>query len=131
MARTTSANVESIIEVDASISLLPFISVANELVTEMCLDSGYSDERLELIERWLAAHFYCTRDPRPTRQQAGPVAENLQSIVDLGLNNSHYGQAAMVFDTAGNLKRLNKGKKAASVTWLGNEDDRGDVDPDA
>src|SRR5512145_1460222 len=127
MARTTSVNVASIIEVDVSIDLAPFISVANELVTEKCVASGYTDERLELIERWLAAHFYCTRDPRPTREQAGPVSQSLQSVVDLGLNNSHYGQTAMLLDSAGNLRNLNKGQKTASVTWLGNEDDRGDV----
>lgn len=132
MARTTSASVQGIIEVDAAIDLNPFILVANELVTEVCSDAGYSDERLELIERWLAAHFYCTRDPRASREQAGPVAQSLQSVIDLGLNNSHYGQTALLLDTAGGLAALNKtsqkGKRTASVTWMGDEDDRGDVE---
>lgn len=132
MARTTSSNVEGIIEVDVTISLDPFILVANELVTEVCSDAGYTEERLELIERWLAAHFYCTRDPRASREQAGPVAQSLQSVIDLGLNNSHYGQTALLLDTAGGLAALNKaaqkGKLTASVTWLGNEDHRGDVE---
>lgn len=119
--RTTESNVAAIIEVDVTISLVPFMTVANALVTELCLDSGYDDERLELIERWLAAHFYTNRDPRPVSEAAGPVSTTYQSAVALNLNTSHYGQTAMLLDTAGSLKTLNnsKGKKTVGVHWLG------------
>jgi len=119
--RTTSGAVEGIIEVDVTISLEPFMLVANELVTEVCSDAGYSDERLELIERWLAAHFYTNRDPRPVNERAGPVSVTYQSAVALNLNTSHYGQTAMMLDTAGGLAALSKQKpkRIASVTWLG------------
>lgn len=127
MARTTAIQVGSIIEVDASIDLTPFISLANELVTERCADAGYSDDRLELIERWLSAHFYTNRDPRATQEKAGPVQETFQSKVDLGLFTSHYGQTAMMLDTAGGLAALNeeivnpRRARAIGVTWLGTD----------
>lgn len=108
MARTTSGAVEGIIEVDSSISLTPFIESANALVTEVCVPLEYDDIRLELIERWLAAHFYAIRDPRTTSEKAGPVSANYQSKVDLGFNVTHYGQMAMRLDTLGGLAALQK-----------------------
>jgi len=126
MARTTSEAVADIIEVDVTINLDPFISVANELVTEICSDAGYSAERLELIERWLSAHFYTNRDPRAEQERAGPVSAKYQSKVDLNLSTSHYGQTAMMLDTAGGLAALSNSKgtrRTASVVWLGTEEE--------
>jgi hypothetical protein len=126
MARTTAAEIKLIIDVDdANIpDLTPFITVANELVTELCVDSGYTATRLNLIETWLAAHFYAIRDPRTTSEKAGSVSANYQSKVDLNLSLTHYGQQAMLLDTDGNLAALNAsvvngGKRTVGVTWLG------------
>jgi hypothetical protein len=121
--RTTPELVAGIIEVDSSIPLAPFISVASSLVTEFCSDKGYDDERLELIERWLSAHFYTNRDPRTTRAEAGSVSESYQSKVDLYLATSHYGQTAMMLDTSGSLLGLSKGVKrqVVGVSWVGTE----------
>ena len=128
MARTTSALVEGIIEVDASISLTPFIAVANALVTQCCtdLDADYADSTLVLIETWLAAHCYTIRDMRAERERAGTVEEKFQSKVDLGFDSSHYGQMAMRLDNQGGLAALNekikKGQAAAiTFTYLGTE----------
>lgn len=122
MARTTSVEVAKIIELDAAIDLAPFITVANELVTELCVDSGYSATRLTLIETWLAAHFYCIRDPRVTSESAG-VSASYEGTVGLHLDLSRYGQQVMLLDTAGSLAALNKksqtGRRTISVTWLG------------
>jgi len=119
--RTTSVLVGGIIEVDPSIDLTPFITIANALVTEVCDDSSYTEERLELIERWLAAHFYTNRDPRSVSERAGSVAVTYQSAVTFNLATSHYGQTAMLLDTSGGLALLNKAsaKRTVSVTWLG------------
>jgi hypothetical protein len=132
--RTNATNVKGIIEVDATIikvdsDLDPFIEVANELVTEQCTGTNgpataYTATRLELIERWLAAHFYTNRDPRPTNEKAGPVGAAYQSRVDLGFDTSHYGQHAMRLDTNGGLAALNQsvkkgGKQTVGFTWLG------------
>jgi hypothetical protein len=131
--RTTSAAVAGIIEVDSTISLTPFIEIANELVTECCDGAGYTDARLELIERWLAAHFYSVRDQRASSETAGRVSESKQTKVDLGFNVTVHGQQALRLDTAGGLAALDKrtlaGRKASvGVTWLGTDyDDEDEV----
>jgi hypothetical protein len=127
--RTTYAEVAKIIEVDTTITtdLVPFIEAANALVTEVCTDSGYTTERLELIERWLSAHFYAIRDPRPETEKAGSVSVKYQSKVELGFDVTHYGQMAMRLATAGELAALNNqakngGKQTVGVSWLGESD---------
>ena len=133
MARTTDADVGEVVEVDATISLTPFITIANELVTELCADSGYTDTRLALIETWLAAHFYLIRDQAVAQEQAGPVQIQYQFKIGLMLAQTKQGQTAMMLDTAGNLaamsKRMEQGE-AASVqfTWMGTDYDTEDED---
>ncbi|MBU0846544.1 hypothetical protein KKH23_05090 [Patescibacteria group bacterium] len=135
--RTTKDNIEGIIELDPEIvpddaAMLPYITVANELVTECCTgdagpDDEYNDDRLELIERWLAAHFYTVRDPRMVSERAGSVSGTAQSKVDLGFDTSHYGQIAMRLDTNGGLAKLNqqtkKGAPVVSGAWMGTHPD--------
>lgn len=140
MPRATLALVQGVIEVDDDLipdeaAMLPFITLANELVTEVCTGTAgptvaYSTERLELIETWLAAHFYTNLDPRAVSESAG-VSASYQSRVDLGFDTSHYGQTAMRMDTNGGLARLNQeaknGKRRIKVTWLGTATDAGDA----
>ena len=133
MARTTAELVATVIDVEAGDSLTAYIDTANALVTELCTDSGYSDVRLELIERWLSSHFYDINRPR-TQSEAvtgsSGVQESFERVkVDLGLHNTKYGQTAMFLDTAGNLaaltNTLNVVKKAVAAAgasetkWLG------------
>jgi hypothetical protein len=126
-ARTTDANVRAIIETDEDITdLSPFIDMANELTTECCGDAGYSDSRLEYIERLLAAHFYCLRDTRFRQERAGSVGATYDTKLDLFLGHTHHGQMAMIMDTAGGLAKLMEdtkdgGKVAANMLWLGTE----------
>jgi hypothetical protein len=125
--RTTAEAVGLIIDVDSGISLTPFIEVANALVTKHCVDGAFTVAELELIERWLSAHFYAIRDPRTTQERAGSVGESYQSQVGLGFDVTHYGQMAMRLDWSGALALLNEqtkkgGRVTASVTWLGTED---------
>lgn len=122
--RTTEDAVTEIIDVDENIDLAPFITTANSLVTEVCEGVGYTAARLELIERWLSAHFYAIRDPRVDSEKAGPVSQKYQYKVDLGLSVTTYGQMAMTLDTAGGLAKLNAATKSgatrkASLTFLG------------
>ena len=138
MARTTKALIEGVIELDASIvpddpAMVPFIDLANELVTEYCTGAkgptvDYTAAHLILIETWLAAHFYTNRDPRAFSEKAGSVSAITQNKVDLGFDTSFYGQSAMRLDTNGGLSQLNSQAKAgssqASASWLGT-----DLDP--
>jgi hypothetical protein len=124
--RTTDAAVQGIIEVDSSILLDPFIETASSLVDDVAAATNApGTSRLELIERYLSAHFYTLRDPRPVSERAGPVSNTFQSKVDTGLMTSHYGQMAISLDPTGVLKNASKGKRAGGVVWVGNEADRG------
>ena len=126
--RTTSGAVGGIIEVDATISLTPFIETASALVDQCCtdLDTNYSVAQLELIERWLSGHVYTVRDMRAEAEKAASVSEKKQSKVDLGFDTSHYGQTAMRLDWQGGLAKLNKQvlkgqATAVGLTYLGTE----------
>lgn len=135
MSRTSRANVAMIIELDVTVvpddaAMAPFIDVAGELVTEHCTGASgpatpYTDTRLELVERWLAAHFYSCRDPRAKSEGAGSVNVTYDITGGLGFDGTTYGQTAMRLDTNGGLTRLNentkKGKPNAKVIWLGTE----------
>ncbi len=131
MARTTPVLVGKIVEVDPLITdLTPFIDSANELVTEVCAvakkEDGsdfYTVTRLELIERWLSAHFYKIRDQMVTSEQAGPVQSAYGMKLGLNLAVTTYGQQAMILDTFGGLAQLNKAAESGRVPvtgfWMG------------
>jgi len=127
--RTTSSAVEEIIEVDSSIDLDPFIETASALVDKHCAaaNSAYTAAELELIERWLSAHFYAIRDPRSLIDYLGKLSSTIESKVDLGLNVTRYGQMAMILDSYGGLAALNEnminkgGRRVIGITWLGEE----------
>lgn len=138
--RTTDELIRKVIEVDEDVDLEPFILPANELVTELCdapyadSDDAYSEERLELIERWLSAHFYTVLEGRTSFEKASRVSQSIESKVDLGFNLSKYGQTAMRLDTKGGLAALdrrsnsassikgNQGVITATAYWLGKTD---------
>lgn len=115
--RATDAGVSDLIEgVDSSTTFTPFIAVANALVDEVCLDSGYAEARLTLIETWLAAHFYSVMIPQATQEKAGSVAQTLDIKTDLQLQSSRWGQTALILDTAGNLAALSKSMEMGRPT---------------
>lgn len=105
--RVTIDEVREIIEIDPAITQTTvFLTFANQLVDELLADSDHSEARLKEIERLLAAHFICLRDPRVTSEGAGGVSASYQSTVAVGgLRNTHYGQQACLLDTTGTLTR--------------------------
>ena len=131
--RTTDEQVRGIItDLDPDMDTTPFIEASNAIIDSTCLlKSAYTEPRLELIERWLAAHFCAINDPRTTQEQAGSVSSSFESKVDLGLSLTRYGQQAMLLDTDGNLAALNNAQKKVSTVlavslrtrfaWLGTD----------
>lgn len=144
--RTTPEAVEAIIEVDPNIDLTPFIEVGSLVVDKWCApvedengDPFYTAGDLEIIERWLSAHFYAVRKPRRTSASvAGGASESLQSSTAVGFASSHYGQMAMRLDRSGQLAVLEAQTKdpedfgivpignpvaapSAFVSWLGKD----------
>lgn len=122
MPRTTPALVKGIISIDDTVDLTPSIATADNLVTQVCLTSGYSSETLEFITRWLAAHFAAINNPSKVRERAEPTEWQIESKVDLGLSVTRWGQQAIVIDTAGNLAKLDARKRriAIGIRHLGN-----------
>ena len=101
---TTVEEIAKIIDVESGHDLTPFMTAANALVVEKCSNSGYTTDRLTLIETWLAAHFYaCSINVQPAAERIGALSINYQGRTDLGFDLTHYGQMAMRLDTAGSL----------------------------
>lgn len=116
MPRTSSEAVAVICEVDDEIDLTDFITMANELTTELPasvmkadgVTPYLSDVRLELIERQLAAHFYSMLNPKTTLERIGSAQVNYETNkVDFNLKLTRYGQQAIVLDTTGKLAAYN------------------------
>jgi hypothetical protein len=123
-ALVTDAEVKEIIEVDDSISLTPFISIANLTVINNC--TGIAADVQKEVERWLSAHFYAIRDQRIASEGVGGVQASYQYRVGFFLENTMYGQQAMLLDNTGGLSRLNSKmkdskKSSSSITYLGTE----------
>jgi hypothetical protein len=134
--RCSAADVRKIIDFDPSITdFTPFISAANQLVTEICANSippwgegrqnayrpqgeaaqpgqsyfnPYDQQRLATIETWLAAHFLAIRDPRYASERLGQAAATYTTQVGMNLSATPYGQQAAFLDTHGGLAWLDK-----------------------
>lgn len=113
--RTTPDAVKGIFSAACLDTLVGYIESANSIVTSVCLTSGYTDVKLELIERWLSAHLAAVDKSQLKRDEIRNAREEYQSRVDLGFDVTHYGQQAMRIDTAGNLAILNNQVKKAEV----------------
>jgi len=132
MARVTATEVKQILDTSLDDAIVDvFIIVGNQLTdsvadndSEGLLDSA----RLKEIERWLSAHFTAIRDVRADMEKAGDVSQSFQYKVDLNLNQTQYGQQAILLDITGYLARLQKeaedgGKVRASMYAMGTPED--------
>ena len=130
MARTTVQAVEGILldnygpdEDGVSPSLTPFIEAANSLVSRVatCATTRgitLSAAELELIERWLAAHFYSVSDRPLQEEKTLDAFGKFQGKTDMGLNSSYFGQTAKDVDPSGCLASLTS-RKRITMNWLG------------
>lgn len=128
--RTLSASVQAILgghyDSDAATDLTPFIATANALTDQVdaCdTDNVLDATELELIERYLAAHFYAHSDQIAKSRTTGDASISFQGTTGKGLDSTQYGQSAMLLDETGCLSKKNQqminGKKKATVTWMG------------
>jgi hypothetical protein len=104
--RATSGEIEKLgdfVDID---DLTPFITLANQMVTDVCLTSGYTEGKLTLIENWLAAHFAKVANPPERFEGVGKVQVSYESKIGLGLDLTRWGQTVKVIDDKGNLARL-------------------------
>jgi len=121
MARTTDADVRTIM-VDPPTDLDPFITDANLLVTEELASTSMSDDRLELIEKYLSAHFASIPNPLVKQESISSVSESYERAgIGKGLEATTYGQQAISLDKSGKLAQLSKG--VSTSVEVGNVDE--------
>ena len=120
MARTSSAAVIAILisnkNYDGSTSLDSYIETATDVVTQVntCATTKgvtLTSTTLELIERWLSAHYYTIMDPlyksKSTLKASG------------SFNDRSYADVAKQLDSSGCLTAILEGNNRAQVVWLG------------
>lgn len=129
--RVSVAELKDIIDLDTTLTdamITVFITSANRIINKVITSTSMTETDKKDVEMWLAAHFVAIRDTRSASETAGPVSQSVQYQLGLGLNVTMYGQQAMLLDSSGALARLNRtsqegGAIAASLEWLGKEDD--------
>lgn len=130
-ARTNRRLVIGILDTpNMSADYSPYILSANTLTTGVCLPGvtnpqvhytdGYVGSNMELIERWLSAHFYCIFDPRSSFNQ-GPdfISDTIESKIDLGLKVTRYGQQALLMDYGGYLAAMENAQQTVQTKLPG------------
>jgi hypothetical protein len=126
--RSNAAQVREVLETDEDIQVEPFIKAANSIVNWLyahCAEmASLSTDDLELIETWLAAHYYSQKDPALTQRTTGGASGSFQGQVAMYFEGTWYGQKAMELDHSGCLAKrqqeLKTGQKtSASIGWAG------------
>lgn len=101
-------------ELDENIPSTPFIENAHLLIYETySKKSTFSTERLALIELYLAAHFVAITYPPTAFEGVGKLQQSVQYKLGFGLQNTKYGQQALLLSEGTLL-----GKKV-SISWVG------------
>lgn len=133
MAITTPGAVQDILgpHWDGSTSVSPFIRTAAALVSwlqSQDTEGLLTDELLEEIETYLAAHFYAHSDQLFQSKSTGKASASFQGKTGMVLSSTQYGQTAMVLDVAGLLAQRSadaeKGtRRTMRAIWLGTDDE--------
>lgn len=111
--RTTPAKVKLIFHTYLDeVALVPFIEIANDFVTEQLGSSTLTATRLELIERYLSAHFAQAVDPDVIQEKIGQdTAMYAGDLAYMGMMGTRHGQAAIDLDSTGRLRDIAGSKK--------------------
>jgi len=115
MARVTSDEVKVLI--DTSRTITTMIDAASLVVSESLVGKGLSDDRLKLIELYLAAHFVAITEEKGglTGQKQGDAEDTFQLPVGMGYKLTRFGQQALQLDTTGTL--LSQSQTGASAQF--------------
>lgn len=126
MARTNQNAVIAVLQADYDSanapSLTPYIQTANVIVSRVNAyavrkEITISSEELELIERWLAAHYYQQSDRGYSSRSTADASGAFQGQTGMRLESTMYGQTALTLDPSGCLADL--GKRQPKAIWLG------------
>ena len=120
--RTTAAAVLELMTNPVGVTeaqITVFLTPANVIVTNYLADYiTEDDDLLELIERYLAAHFVAmsplARESKSEGIGGGDISVSYMGNAAMGLDFTTYGQTAKILDTTGKLIWLDKkGSKVA------------------
>lgn len=118
MPRTTPAAVKEIMapggdyRAKTAPSLNPFIDSASATIDDLVYEAEKTNNpwkelltptRLEMIERWLAAHDYQQSDKGYTSRSTQGASGSFQGQWQMGLDSTSYGQRAKALDPTGLL----------------------------
>lgn len=132
MSRTTSTLVQGVLRLGSeggdyddveNPSLDPYIDAASSIVddvAECATNKGItlSSTKLEIIERWLAAHAYAMSDQTLKMEKTGDAVSQYQGTTGMYLTATKYGQMAVSLDSSGCLAALGNNKRAGAF-WMG------------
>lgn len=104
----------------------PFIVAASAIIDQAAPIAsrrfpslGWTDSLAELLERYLAAHFYCKADPTFMAKTTGGASGTMQrSSEQQGFQSTDYGRAACEMDVTGVLSAIGK-RQIASMYHAG------------
>lgn len=104
-------------------ALQPYIDTATGIVSRVATCAtrkGYTltSDELEIIERWLSAHFYCCSDKAYLSRSTEGASGAFNGQTGKGFEATLYGQQAMNADWSGCLKNLDK-QQRAGASWMG------------
>jgi hypothetical protein len=115
-ARIDADDLGEIIALDEAISSAVAIETAHLLVEDHCSGLGYDEDRLVLLEKWLAAHLYAVLSPQIRSEAIGPISESFVfGQLGKGLDGTMYGQQALRLDSARGLARHDEAVKVGRV----------------
>lgn len=127
MPRADEQVVRQLVDNDASLSMQPFIESASSIVDRLDTedtDNELSTATLKIIEQWLAAHFYASYDHQSKQEKDGDASRTVMGETGMYFESTPQGQAALMIDTTGILKQMQKeakegGEVEAGGFWLG------------
>jgi len=125
--RTTPSLVRSVLDptFPSDVNLDPFIDAATvlvDLIEQKPVVGSLTNQHLEVVERWLAAHYAdVTHKSTRTSESIGAASRSWSlPSVSPGFEGTIYGQQAINLDTTGTLKSLMG--DPVRFTWLGPEE---------
>lgn len=127
MGRTSTANVALILGEHyvsgSSPNLQAFIDTATLVISRVntCATAKgitLSTDELEMMERYLAAHYFSHADQLYQSKATNGASGSFQGVTGKGIESSQYGMTAIQLDPSGCLASITKGQRA-SVTWGG------------
>ncbi len=106
-------------------SLVPFMDAAQALTNRVAglavhrSSGGYSPNELEVIERYLAAHFYLTSDKAYSNKSDGGASATFMQQTGKRLDQTPHGQTALNLDYLGVLNGINSNARARMFSLAG------------